>query len=174
MATIAQIEAARRNGSLSRGPVTPEGKERSVCNAARHGMYSSTVVLNSELPEVFERFSEQVFADYTPETDRERRLVFQIVEGLWRLNRVVCMETAALDYEIDRQRAGLSAKHKSLDEGTRAALAFSHLADNGHALAMFGRYEARQRRVIERAEAQLNLLQTLRLRKKREIEPKAA
>ena len=38
--TPAQIEASRRNGRLSRGPVTDQGKRNSSRNATKHGFYS--------------------------------------------------------------------------------------------------------------------------------------
>ncbi len=40
--TAAQAEAARRNGSLSRGPVSAEGRARAVQNGARHGLEPSS------------------------------------------------------------------------------------------------------------------------------------
>jgi hypothetical protein len=36
--TPAQIEASRRNGARSKGPVTAEGKARASRNALKHGL----------------------------------------------------------------------------------------------------------------------------------------
>lgn len=171
MATLDQIEAARRNGSLSRGPVSPDGKARSARNATRHGMHSNTVILRNESAELYNGIAEQYLAECEPRTVRERDLVMQIVNAHWRLARMNAMETAALDLEMDRQRPEIDLDIAGIDEPTRAAMAFTQLVDNSHALAMYGRSETRLRRTIDRAEAQLNLLQIRRLRKKHQNEP---
>ena len=44
----AQIEANRKNGALSKGPKTAEGKQRSRGNALKHGMTGAGVVLVDE------------------------------------------------------------------------------------------------------------------------------
>ena len=171
MATLKQIEAARRNGSLSRGPATPEGKARSARNATKHGIHSNTVVLRNESDELYGEIAARYIAECAPQTLREQDLVMQIVNANWRLARINSMETAALDLEMDRQRPDVDCDAALIDEPTRAAMAFTHMADHSSALALYGRTETRLRRAIDRAEAQLNLLQTRRKTKKQQIEP---
>src|SRR5262245_50041636 len=51
MATKRQIEASRRNGRLSNGPVSESGRERSKRNSARHGLSGNGTVLPEDMAE---------------------------------------------------------------------------------------------------------------------------
>ena len=75
MTSLRQIEANRRNALKSTGPTTPEGKERSRCNAVRHGLTAETVIAVLESSEDYEAFEATVLSDYNAETAVERQLV---------------------------------------------------------------------------------------------------
>jgi hypothetical protein len=72
--SLKQIEANRRNALKSIGPITPEGKERSRCNAVRHGLTAETVIGSLEDAEDYEAFEAAVIADYYGDTAVEREL----------------------------------------------------------------------------------------------------
>src|SRR5262245_56392741 len=143
MGTLRQIESARRNGSRSRGPATPAGKARSARNAETHGMNGSHVVLATESREAYEAIKADTIAHYLPANEEELEIVADLVDARWRLHRLITMETAALDDAITKQTGAAGA--------TRAALAFSALADNSRGLSLLHRHEGRMRRAVERA-----------------------
>ena len=68
MTSLRQIEANRHNALKSTGPTTPEGKERSRCNAVRHGLTAETVIAVLESSEDYETFEATVISDYAAET----------------------------------------------------------------------------------------------------------
>jgi hypothetical protein len=64
MTTFRQFEANRRNSRQSTGPNTEEGKQRSRCNAVRHGLTAATVIGALEDAEDYQAFEAVIIADY--------------------------------------------------------------------------------------------------------------
>jgi NADH-quinone oxidoreductase subunit C len=159
--TPKQIEAARRNGAKSRGPVTPEGKARSSQNARQHGFTSETLVLSNEDEERFHKLLDSYTGRFHPIDEVEADLVLELVANRWRMRRIWSLETAVLDYEMDAQEKEVEKKYASIDETTRLALAWMEQAKSS-SLGMIHRYETRFRRNYERALANLQHLQATR------------
>src|SRR5664279_5656806 len=97
MSSLKQIEANRRNALKSTGPTTPEGKERSRCNAVRHGLTAETVIAALEDVMDYQAFEAAVIADYDAESAVERELVLRLASVLWRLRRATAIETALFE-----------------------------------------------------------------------------
>ena len=97
MTSLKQIEANRRNALKSTGLTTPEGKERSRCNAVRHGLTAETVIAVLERADDYEAFEAALISDYDAETAVQRELVLRLASVLWRLRRATGMETAIFD-----------------------------------------------------------------------------
>ncbi|MBM3729137.1 MAG: hypothetical protein FJW40_27400, partial [Acidobacteria bacterium] len=68
-------DTARRNGALSRGPATPEGKKRSAMNAFKHGIFSKSAVLSWESREDFDQLLHLLTGHYNPQTGAEALLI---------------------------------------------------------------------------------------------------
>jgi hypothetical protein len=84
MATVAQIEANRRNAQKSTGPRTDEGKNRSRMNALEHGGRASILQLP---PEEFGEYQEWRLAlkrAYCPRNAAEEVLLDRIVALDWQ------------------------------------------------------------------------------------------
>jgi hypothetical protein len=102
MTTLRQIEANRRNGILSRGPKTAEGKERSSKNAIQHDLTAQTIVLPNEDASLYELLRDNLVDDYTPQNGVEIQLVENIAATLFRPRRVPALEAALFEYTAYR------------------------------------------------------------------------
>src|SRR5881227_3974301 len=99
MTTFKQIEANRRNALRSAGPTSAEGKQRSRCNAVRHGLTAETVIGALEDAEDYKAFQAAVMADYDAQSAVERELVLRLASLLWRIRRATIMETGLFDIQ---------------------------------------------------------------------------
>ena len=142
MSSQRRMEASRANGARSRGPVTPEGKERSAKNAIRHGLMAQTVVLQDEDPEAFETTVDALIERFQPADEFELSLIEDMAAAQWRQHRIGAIETRLLD----NAAAGFSDE-LPID---RLVAAFESLA-SGPAIALVHRYETRQNRMFHRA-----------------------
>jgi len=112
MTSFKQIEANRRNAHKSTGPTTEEGKQRSRCNAVRHGLTAETVIGALEDAEDYKTFEAAIIADYDAESAVERELVLRLASVLWRLRRATTIETGLFDIQADHLR-GLMQPNQS-------------------------------------------------------------
>jgi hypothetical protein len=104
MASQAQIEANRRNGSHSTGPRTAEGTERARLNGLKHGLRAEQVVLPTEDLAAFESYLKAWNDDWKPPTEARSALVERAAIAAWRLKRCVRTESARLTERIEIAR----------------------------------------------------------------------
>src|SRR5881392_3714601 len=104
MTSFRQIEANRHNALKSTGPTTAEGKQRSRCNAVRHGLTAETVIGALEDAEDYKGFEAAIIADYDAQSAVERELVLRLASLLWRLRRATTMETGLFKIQAEHLR----------------------------------------------------------------------
>src|SRR4051812_17110843 len=101
MSTPTQIDANRKNASLSTGPKTPSGKARSSRNAARHGFRSELAVLPFEQADAWEQHRDGVVRSLAPVGTLEEALAVRAALCLWRLQRVAVYEAGTATADIE-------------------------------------------------------------------------
>jgi len=111
MTSYRQVAANRRNAIKSTGPKTEVGKQRSRCNALRHGLTAETVVAALEDAEDYKAFRAAITADYDAQSAVERELVLRLASVLWRLRRATTMETGLFEIQ-----AGYLGHQRSLPD----------------------------------------------------------
>jgi hypothetical protein len=114
MTSFRQLEANRRNARKSTGPITEEGKQRSRCNAVRHGLTAETVIGALEDAEDYKAFEASIIADYDAQSAVERELVLRLASLLWRLRRATIMETGLFEIQADHLSEFRQARHALL------------------------------------------------------------
>ena len=101
MTSFRQIDANRRNALKSTGPKTAAGKEKSRCNAVRHGLTAETVIGALEDNDDYKAFEAAIIADYDVQSAVERELVLRLASLLWRLRRATQIETGLFQIQAE-------------------------------------------------------------------------
>jgi hypothetical protein len=165
MVSNLKSETARANGAKSRGPTTPEGKEKSSRNALKHGLTAGTgnILLDCEDPAEFEQAFNKLFGIHEPATPAEKDIVEEMVAARWRIRRMWTIETNLFNVEILTQQSNPSISEAATPgPGIHLALAYRALSDDSRSLALASRYEARLQRLYDRAYKTLRELQQAR------------
>jgi hypothetical protein len=119
MTSWRQFQANRLNALKSTGPRTEEGKRISRRNAVRHGLTAETVIDRLEDSEDYRGFEAAIVADYDAETAVERELVLRLASLLWRLRRIIAIETDLFQIQAeilrDRRNDG-TTMHRTLPD----------------------------------------------------------
>ncbi len=97
MATLAQIEANRRNAERSTGPQTAEGKTRSCRNRLSHGFTSSVVFIAGEEREQFNLLLADLHNEFPPATASEQILLEKMAQNQWLSLRAFRLQSIALN-----------------------------------------------------------------------------
>jgi hypothetical protein len=129
MTSFKQFEANRRNARKGTGPITPEGKLQSRCNAVRHGLTAETVIGALEDAEDYKAFEAAITADYDAQSAVERELVLRLASLLWRLRRATTIETGL--FEIQAEHLSSVGRTRQVSPASREVV-----------YALFGPHEA--------------------------------
>ena len=153
-----QIDASRRNGAQSRGPVTEIGKATSAQNSTKHGLCSREVVLTNEDPQAWESTRQTFLLHWQPTCEMEILMVDDLDASQWKLLRAESMETSILNAEMDILQPEIEKTFHRIDEPTRQAISIKSLADHSAVLAQLDRHQTRLARQFDRTWKRLDQL----------------
>lgn len=156
-----QIEASRRNGALSRGPVSIDGKAVSSRNAVTHGLTARDILLRHESPEQFQQLLQSNFARFAPQDNTETRIVEEYSVAEWRLRRAWTLIAALLDNRMDAMAPELDQQYEHIDYATRAALAHDYSPRGTQSLRELEHHASRYSHACDRALRRLRELRQL-------------
>src|SRR5579871_939824 len=103
-------DASRKNGSLSHGPKTPEGKAISSQNAVKYGFFAKNPVIPGESAEEYQEFRRETIDSLKPARGMEMILAERIAADSWRLLRVPQIEAGILAAQLCEEQAELAFK----------------------------------------------------------------
>ena len=152
-------EASRRNGALSQGPVTSEGKARSSRNALKHGCLATLLTFTPEDAQIFAGIHTEYVARFEPRDQVEYDLVEEIVRDKWQMRQSWIYERALQGLQAIQDAEKTDRAWKTLGEHERQALALRSSLDQSTTIPNVQRYG---RSLALQAERAMKLLMELK------------
>ncbi len=126
----ARSAASRLNGSRSKGPVSPEGRQIAARNSLKHGLSGDGVVLAAEDQAEVERLDAAFSSELAPKSELGAALIHELASLTVRMKRATRHEFAASDERVrnapenfDRDREDQAeALFETIQENPRANL----------------------------------------------------
>jgi hypothetical protein len=117
MASLAQLQANRRNSQKSTGPRTPAGKTTSSSNSFKTGLYAESALIRGEDPAALDDLAREYLATCRPVGPREHAVVDALIQADWLLRRMRRIETLMWNVRIDdcREKHADSDSDPALD-----------------------------------------------------------
>ena len=97
MSSLKQIQANRLNSLKSTGPKTAVGKRMSSRNGSKLGIFSRELLLPGEDVVDLQMLARAIRADLNPSGPVEFALVEIVISALWRLRRLLKIESGLFD-----------------------------------------------------------------------------
>jgi hypothetical protein len=141
--TKAQIEAARRNGALSHGPTSPEGKAISSRNAISHGFTARHLHLSPDEQASFDAHRAIYYEEFLPQTAYHRHLTDQCATASWQLARAAAIQSSLVDLEVALATPDIAEAFEVIDNLGVLAIGFKSLTDHSPAFHSIDRHQAR-------------------------------
>ena len=158
----ARINANRSNGALSKGPTTPEGKEKSRANSLKHGLTGAGVVVPEGAAAELERKSAAYARELNAQGEVGLDLARRAALNMLRMNRCVDQQGAALAARV-RQAEADFVPPEGLDEaeaaGLRAEAGRIAMFDPSKEATLVRKYEAAAERAYFRCLKELRQMQ---------------
>jgi hypothetical protein len=145
--TQAQTNANRLNAQKSTGPITQEGKERSRCNAFRHGLTSQVTIMTDPEREAQEKFIKAYVADLAPEGFPQIQVAQSLAHDQWRMNRIRAIEENEFATGLTGEAGNLTCSHPEIHSAVSTSGTFF---DEPDSFAMLSLYEQRLHRNFHR------------------------
>ena len=89
-----------KKAARSTGPVTKEGKKNSSKNALKHGLLSKETLMPGESAEELDALRKAMMAQLEPQGAIEEALAERVVSNLWRLRRLLRIESVVLTLDV--------------------------------------------------------------------------